>query len=533
MRRLPRPALVPLLSASLVVAAGCSGGSGQAGETGSERFAADGSFTMAVWDDFGSFDPYRNPLVVMFSSLAYDSLINRQHDGKLVSGLAEKWSADARSATFTLRGDVTCSDGTPLTASQVASAIRFVSDPKNQSAQYGVNTPTVPLTVTADDADRTVRVVPASPYGLLLHTIGRLPIMCAKGMKDPKLLATGSDGTGPFVLTKAMPSQGYTFSVRKGYTWGPGGASTDAPGTPATVTLKVVANDTTAANLLLSGEVNFARITGEEAQRLDAERLTKVSIPLNGAGLTINQIGNRPTTDKRVRQALVQALDRDELIKVSTGGNGAAATGLISQEPKVCPGDTLAGQLPEHDVATAESVLDQAGWTKDADGVRRKDGTPLTIGLHYATYLSSREKPTAELIAQRWRAAGIQVQLSGDSLPKVNQALFKTHDWDIYTFAGGYSLPSQLVQAYSGPTPPGGLNIAGIRNKEFESLVSTAASQTPPQACDSWNRAEQALYRNVDVAPIATYPRLGYLRHAELQATAYQWPIPTSIRVTR
>src|SRR5689334_13341995 len=121
--RKSRP-LVPLAAAFLITS-GCTGSHGRNGVPGQTvRYAKNATFTMLVNSDPGIFDPYRNQLVLNYY-LAYDPLVNLQPNGSFASGLAEKWTADARSATFTLRPGVTCSDGTPLTASRVAAAISY------------------------------------------------------------------------------------------------------------------------------------------------------------------------------------------------------------------------------------------------------------------------------------------------------------------------------------------------------------------------------------------------------------------------
>ena len=223
--------------------------------------------------------------------------------------------------------------------------------------------------------------------------------------------------------------------VRKGYKWGPGGASTNVPGIPAKVVLRIIPNETTASNLLLAGQLNWALVAGDDRRRLDARGLANVTVPAAGAWLWFNHLGGRTTADKRVRQALVQALDLDEVIRVNTGGSGTAATGLVAMDPKPCPGDTVRGRLPRHDVLAAQAALEQAGWTKGADGIRTKDGRPLSIDLHYSA-ASSPDKPTAELLAQRWKAIGVRTKINADSITTMNQVVFKTSNYDIYMQGG-------------------------------------------------------------------------------------------------
>jgi peptide/nickel transport system substrate-binding protein len=532
MRRLV--ALLAALMTICLVASGCTGsGADSAGSNGPRRFVTNGSFTMVLSDASASFDPYaRGPLEA--DRFLYDSLVNLQPDGKFVSGLAASWSTDARSASFTLRKGVTCSDRTPLTAGQVAAAINYVSDPKNGSTQYGINTPTVPLSAVGDDEAGTVKITLKHPFGFLLHTIGLLPIVCQKGMRNRTLLTDGSAGTGPYVLSNTVPGQTYTFTIREDYSWGPGGQTTKTPGLPAKILVRIVPNETTASNLLLSGNVNMARVTGEDQQRLIARGMKKVVEPLSGAWLWFDQRADHPTLDMRVRQALVSALDIPQIIKINTGGRGSRATGLVTRAPRICDADVVSGNLPQHNVAAAESLLDQAGWTKGADGVRSKNGKPLAVNVRYAPAFSSNyEEPTTELIAQQWKAIGVQVRQNSDTTAQFTQTL-KTGDFDVYVQGYFLYLPSQLVPLVSGATPAQkGRNFAGIDNAEFNQLAAKAATMTPPDACSYWNQAERELVRNLDIVPIADRPRPWYLNHAEAEFVAFEVPIPMSIRLLK
>lgn len=522
--------LMAIVVAWAVVATSCDGSADDPAKEGeSVRYAEDGTLTMAIADDRGAFDPYRS-LTIDVAKLAYDPLVHIRSDGSLASGLAEEWTADTRSATFTLRPDVTCSDGTALTASQVAASLRFATDLANEELIYG-SPLQVPVSITADDAARTVEIDVDEPVGFLLESIGQVPIVCAKGLEDPKVFETASDGTGPFVLTGVDPGQSYTFTRRNDYAWGPDGASTSEPGTPKTVVLRIIANETTAANLLLSGEINFAKIQGDDRQRLDAQGLDRIEVPSPAPWLQFNQIGDHPGADLRVRQALVHALDLDELIAVSTGGSGSPATGLINFEPRVCPGNTIAGLLPEHDVAAAEALLDEAGWIEGSDGIREKGGTPLALDLLYYPPASPFDQPMAELVAQRWEAIGVKVNLNAGNLASLTEALFETYDWDVYQTGAEFTRPDQAVPWVSGPVPPEGVNYAGIDNPEYTELVAQAQATALPDACEYWNQAEQALWRHLDFVPLGELPLFYYLQGAQADVLGYDIPVPTSIRV--
>lgn len=112
----------------------CSGVSSQHDRHGPVTYANDQTFTLGTGlDDLGTFDPYRNQLIFGLTGLAYDSLVNWQPNGTFASGLAVSWKTDMHGATFTLKSGVTCFGGSPLTASQVATDLKFLANPKNGS----------------------------------------------------------------------------------------------------------------------------------------------------------------------------------------------------------------------------------------------------------------------------------------------------------------------------------------------------------------------------------------------------------------
>ncbi|MGH4001457.1 MAG: ABC transporter substrate-binding protein [Pseudonocardiaceae bacterium] len=526
-----RMRLITAAAAGCLALTACSGAGGA--ENGSRDYASDGTFVMSLGlSDPGTFDPYRSQAIVAVSTLAYDSLLNWQKDGTFASGLASEWTADADGAVFTLKEGITCSDGTAMTASQVAENLKFLADPANGSSQYGVTVPTVPFTVTADDDARTVQVTMSSPYGFILNTIGLAPMVCAEGMKDPKVLQTGSSGTGPFELTDHRAGESMTFTRRDDYTWGPDGASTAAAGTPSKVVLKFVTDETTAANLLLSDQLNLAGIGGPERERLEAQQVTRTDGSVSGQWIWFNQISDRPTKDATVREALMTSIDLPQLIKVSTGGHGEAARGLIGQETTVCPFDAVADTLPDLDADAAAAALDGAGWEEGTDGVRQRDGKTLSLDIHYVPSTNIYAEATAELLAKQWNDLGVKTRLTLDSTTAQLKAMFEDSDWDIYLAPFGGNLPTQMVPYLSGPLPPNGMNLAGIQNADYDKLAAQAQTLTAPEACPLWKQAEQALYKSLDVVPVSRLARSIFLNHAEAESNGFQF-IPTTFKVLK
>jgi len=515
---------------AITATAGCS--SSAAPEQVS--YETSGTFTMALPGDIGAFDPYRNGSLISFAALAYDSLINISPTGEVISGLAQEWQADAKQAVFTLKEGITCSDGTPLKASQVATDLNFVKDPKNASPLFGTVVPPVPFSVAADDSKRSVTVTMESPYAFLMHTIGVVPIVCPGGMSNPTQLKDQSDGTGPYVLTQVTPGVEYTFAVRKDYAWGPGGATTRTPGTPQRIVAKVITDEATAANLLLSGGLNATGVrSATQQQRLKGHSYGEVTIPMLTGELWFNQRPDHPGSDEKVRRALVTALDRIQLATVATSGQGGPARGLVASDAQPCKGDTVTGHLPAHDARAAGVLLDDAGWAKDPSGARSKDGRPLAIHLRYPTSLGEAGTAAMELIQKEWKNIGIEVTLTGDDPNGVSRTLFQTSDFDAYWNPLAFSLPTQAVPFVSGPPSPNGQNFAAIDNPEYTKNVMEAATVSGPDGCALWHRAEQALFDRSDVVPVAQQPMTVYLNKAEAKSNQFQLLVPTSIRLLK
>jgi len=445
-----RTLTIAVASCGLLLA-GCSVRSAE----GSKDLAENGEFTMVVDADLGTMNPYqeRQNFGYGISSFLYDSLINLRPDGEIVSGLADSWEATPDSVEFRLRDDVTCSSGEKLTASHIASVLKFNSDPGNASSQYGLRTSTAPSTIVGDDAAGTVSITVEAPDGLLINRIGLLPIVCSKGLADPKSLAQASDGTGPYVLKGVAPGDRWTLTKRDGYTWGPDGAATDEPGTPETVVLRLVADETTATNMLLAQDLNLIRVTGRDRDRLDAaDGLSVVDETVARTWLTVNQDPARITASQGVRTALVQALDIDEVIDVSTAGRGSTPTSLAALQPTPCrTDDPLADVMPKFDPKAASAALDAEGWKLGGDGVREKDGIPLVINVIYLSTEHALNRVTVELLASRWDEIGVSVKPEALESAQIYTRIRQTLDYDVLVQGPSFDLPSRWCRTCPDP----------------------------------------------------------------------------------
>src|SRR5262249_16904804 len=150
------------------------------------------------------------------------------------------------------------------------------------------------------------------------------------------------------------------------------------------VTLKVITNESTAANLLLSGGLNVAGVSGADRSRLDKQsKLFKIVSPAQPNELFFNENAGPPPPSLTLRKALVQALNLNQIGQVATSGRGLKMTQLSLQNFTPCAGNSVAGSVPAYSPAAAKSAL---------GGVSIKVLYPTDAGPAYA--------PAAELIQQ-------------------------------------------------------------------------------------------------------------------------------------
>ncbi|GLW07098.1 peptide ABC transporter substrate-binding protein [Microtetraspora sp. NBRC 13810] len=503
---------------------------GNAAGPTSDQAGAGGTFTYAISADPGVLDPAMGVLSVTNTvlSFAYDTLVAYDKDGKIVPRLAEKWDVKPDSVTFTLRKDVTCADGSKLTPADVAENVNHVTDPATKSPVNGVFVP-AGTKAAADDAAGTVTLTTPTPFSFTMESMTQVYIVCGKGIKDRSVLAHGTSGSGPFTLTEAVSGDHYTFQVRKDYAWGPGGANSQ--GLPGKVVLKVVPNEQTAANLLMSGGMNGATLFGPDRARLEATPgIGKEVVAAGNGQFFYHQGDDRPAKDPAVRKALTQAVNLKELAGIASSGTGRPVTGLVS-EPRPCEGDTVTGRVPAFDTAAATAALDAAGWKPGPDGIRAKDGKKLSLRLMYGTTRGVGVQAAAEYMAAAWQKIGVETKLNGVIDTKLSESLNLTQDWDVAWLPIGVTLPSQLVGFLSGPAAPDGANFAHLANKGYEDLVAKAIGTPGPEGCKLWQDAESSLFEAADLVPVVENTALVATKGATLDMIGIVLD-PLSIRLT-
>jgi peptide/nickel transport system substrate-binding protein len=304
---------------------------------------------------------------------------------QFVPGLAESYtvSPDASVYTFTLRKDVTFHDGTKFDATAVKATYDHIVDPATKS-KSGLGA-LGPYKETRIIDPYTVEISFTEPNASFLHqqAAGNFGISSPTALQKygPTGFGNNPVGSGPFKFESYATGDQLTMVKNPDYTWGPAGLST-GPAPLDKLVFRIVTDDSGRYNALQSGQLQIAMNLPPNnisaAQKSD--KYVQLTVPSIGTpnGFPIN-VTKPPTDDPLVREAIMYAVDQDKLVKDVLFGVYASAHNVLTP---ITPGyGKAASSIYSYDPAKAGALLDQAGWTMGADGVRTKNGQPLALTI--------------------------------------------------------------------------------------------------------------------------------------------------------
>lgn len=407
--------LAGALALSSLLLSACGGG-GSASDGDDAKAEAGGNVTIGLNSALACLDPHQNSsnTTIFIARSIADSLTDQDPEtGDLEPWLATKWTqnADATSYTFTLRDDVTFSDGTAFTAQSVKDNFDTIKKLTPAVAPLANNYLSGYSGSKVID-DHTVQVDFETPNVQFLQGTSTitLGIFGEKTLKQTAEQRCQGDlvATGPFTVKSYKPEQETVLAKRDGYAWGSPLRQHTGDAYLDTATFKIIPEAGVRTGQLRSGELDLDTIPlTEDVTAFEKDPGFKV-IGRPYPGLGVNLIPNlqRPVLqDKDVRRALVEGIDRDELVKgVFTTYDKAPTSPLTSVTP-------LFEKIPgvRYDPQDAASLLDGAGWKLGSDGIREKDGKKLTLTAVY--HFSRQSTPAMELVQQQLRKIGVDLKI--------------------------------------------------------------------------------------------------------------------------
>ena len=365
--------------------------------------------------------------------------------------------------TWNLQEGVKWHDGEPFTSADVCFTLDIIqSEPGqevyNQTDYMGITSCDMP-------DDNTVIFTwdkPAANYVTLFDTI--LPKHVLEG--QDVLTFDGYNrsplGTGPFKFAEWKPGE-YVRVVRNDDYWrGPEFPKLDE------IIFSFIPDPNSRLNGLKAGEYDFGQILPNQVKEVqDLEGYQVVNVPSNRWLIfevnVATERGKVLFSDPNVRKAIFHGIDRMAIVDGLMEGTVDLANSAISPTSPYHNPD-VPGY--DYDPELAKTMLDDAGWTVGADGIREKDGEKLSF-----TIINRNSRPERTAIAQAIQAYMKEINVGVDFEDLESAAWLErwlSTDWE--AVVGGWIIPADpsLTGLYA---CDGSNNFTGFCNPELDAVM--------------------------------------------------------------
>ena len=436
----------------LLAACSSSNSSGTGSSTASGSQAAvgtpktGGTFREGYDRDFTPPNPVANSWADPDFNALFEALVMRNPEGQIVPMLADSFTSGPTGWTFHLRSGLKYQLGAPLTPASVVEDFNIFRNPK-----IAQNPPFwTPIYDVTNDG-QTIICKTKGPFQAFQETVvteySYIMNPVTWKAQGAKYGTEPTDGTGPFTLTSYVPGQ-HVIASR----WD------DYPGS-------IVPFFTNKGKAYLN-QVEWIPITqaSQRAPQIQTNLVDAVKNPppqdvatlkaaqnlvvqefqeLSNFFLSVN-MGDETLgfDDLRVRQAISHAIDRQAIVSSIFLGHAAATYGPVMTRWKWY--NPAVEQYNQYDTAKAGSLLDEAGWTMGANGVREKNGTPMA----FTTYNLTDDTQNQVLQAVSQMLAKVGIQMTVQSLASAAFYPKLTNKTTSYAFKWLWSSPINVVALF-------------------------------------------------------------------------------------
>jgi peptide/nickel transport system substrate-binding protein len=440
-----------------------------------------GTLVWANWSDPDILDPHATISSWVANQMygLYDTLVWRGPNQDVYPGLAESWetSDDGKTYTFQLREGVTFHDGTPFNAEAVK--YNFDRVKSGSAARVMGKAAASDLIGPFESAevldDLTVALHFSDPYpgfmdALSTHFLSMVSPAAVEKWGDD--FGKNPVGTGPFMFKEWEPDH-LTLVRNPDYNWAPPFMEHQGPAYLDEVIHRFVEEAGTRAAMLENGEIQLmSRPSVEDAMRL-SEDPAYVAEKGYGKGLPHGYFPNAskyPTDDVRVRQALEYATNQELMTEtlwqnLHKAATGPLASGTWGYNPAV-------ENMYPYDPEKAKALLEEAGWTVGADGIRvDKDGNRL--------HLLVQSVPSPEMNAgyefqqALYKDVGIEIEVVSMDSAATND-ICTAGTPEICPLHFGFTDPSGLSIMFESKNAGTGFNWGQIKDPEIDRLLAEA-----------------------------------------------------------
>ncbi len=441
-----------------------------------------------------------NTVDATLASLVFAGLTRLDESGVPFPDLAETWtiSPDGTLYTFSLRPGLLWQDGVPLTAEDIIFTYELLQSPdlRNPPELRDVLESAVFSLVNST----TITVELPQPYAPLpaYLTLGILPAHLLASTAPQALYDSPFNqrpvGSGAYRIealaldhAELVANPGYHFQQafiqRLGLRFYPDdGALFDA-----------LMRDEISGALFNSGLGPSDLFELQRREELRVSELDKGEVTYVYLNL------DRPLFDDlRVRQALLYAIDRDVLIRDVLRGQASRA------DSPIAPGSwayspSLTRYNPDSELANL--LLDESGWLRAEDGIRRKAGTPLVFTL--TTGPDPVRIAVSKRVAEAWNALGAVVTVESSGLTTLVRDTIEQRDYEALLFVeAAQPDPDPFSLWHSTGRGGQGGNLAQFSDTRVDALLTEARSSPLPRREELYDEFQEIFAQEVPSLPL-------------------------------
>lgn len=375
--------------------------------------------------------------------------------------LAESFEAaeDGLQYTFHLRQGIKFHDDTEMTSQDVKYSFDYYRNPDN-AASIVNNFLGIDTVETPDDY--TVVINMSEPNAAFLINAATLFIVPEHYHSDigEDAYRSAPIGTGAFKLKEFSPAESTLLEAFDDHFRGRPKVDFLREDVVPEASVRAIALETGDADsavwpLLVDDNIRFAADPNFTTFRTATRAVNH--FPLNNS---LPQL-----SDKRVRQAMLMAIDRQQVIDDIF--SGAATVADTNLSPSLALWHNPNTKKYEYDPEGAKALLDEAGWTAGGDGIREKDGVRLSFTCTVITGDQAR-RPEAEVVQQYLKEVGIEMMIEEAPVASILEGMRSgTMEASLYNWTYGSIDPDASTTLRS----DGGNNFSQFKNERVDELL--------------------------------------------------------------
>lgn len=443
-----------------------------------------GTYTEGIVGTFTNANPLyaSSDVDLTVSRLIFSSLLKYDSHNNLVGDLAQSWSVDKTGMLYTvhLRPHLTWQDGEPLTANDVVFTYHTIQDPDSQSSLSGswqgitVSAPD-PLTVTF----QLPNPLSSFPYSL---TNGIVPEHILKNVSPVDLRSSSFNtqnpiGSGPFMwqtvnVTDTTPATAETQIELQPFKYYYAGE----PKLNTFIVHVFATEEPMIASFRKHQLTAMAGVSSLPSDLAKSRSIHRYSMLLTAAKMVFFNTSQGVFQDATVRQALVKGANVNAIINnlgyVTVPVREPLLKGQLGYNPKY--------QQVTNQAAAAQILLDKDGWRAGKDGIRYKNGQPLSFTLYISQ--NAENNMTAALLQSQWRVLGVRMDIQKEDATDFNDTVAsRSYDALLYGIAIGTDPDVFVYWDSSQSHSTGGQNYSLYSSVVADSSLESGRTRSDPQ----------------------------------------------------